>query len=651
MMNEDRLDLWMMLRLCGWIGELLESDKLVTLALRAITKARSTGYQFNHLLTSIDSALTTLLPTLSPQPLYHYQYMSYQLKDIPTRTALCQQLAAILLQLDPSTARKGLMAYLASPLCGDLKEQVDWVVPDRADWQNFLLAAYKFPESVPELYPKLLSMLNAIKPQSLTCYELFLMSRFCQLDVSAGTHQASSPIQKQIRQKLITAIKVSKESYVRPEYLLPTLDILGFPPKIMQSFESSGLSFLHLRSLYSEPLILNLICLCLTLNKTEIALSGLPNLSFPPQSLSKSTANRLILALSQLHKKHSIGMDSLVPTIKACEDALEETTIAKAKDLLNAVAGQLKPETVLKLGPKEKQGSGFTRGKQALEQLSAATQKGEAVEGVRQVLRHVSGLGKAVVLQGVVETLRKFELWERLSLAALTEVLMLCVDLKLEKEEVAPELLQAFTTKLARSAADPDEASPHPQTGLLCYAPFAHTAVLEPRQLTTDSRSNLLTPSAILTINMLPEDREMYRKVNAVGNAYALDKPKEMEMMVDLERNSSEISPYAEEFIEIYTNIGGVRNAKKLIPNFHDLQTGWVIDLALPLSQIAILFPSASDLVPSSSTGDVPGAVYKAKREQLKVAGWTVISVKRMLWDSSPKGEKEELVRHIRTKL
>ena len=150
---------------------------------------------------------------------------------------------------------------------------------------------------------------------------------------------------------------------------------------------------------------------------------------------------------------------------------------------------------------------------------------------------------------------------------------------------------------------------------------------------------------------MLPEDREMYRKVNAVGNAYALDKPKEMEMMVDLERNSSEISPYAKEFIEIYTNIGGVRNAKKLIPNFHDLQTGWVIDLALPLSQIAILFPSASDLVPSSSTGDVPGAVYKAKREQLKVAGWTVISVKRMLWDSSPKGEKEELVRHIRTKL
>lgn len=661
MMNEDRLDLWMMLRLCGWVGELLESDRIVTLTMRAVSKARSQNFSFKHFLQPIDSALATLVPTLWPQPLYHYQYLSYQFKDVPTRTALCQHLAAILLQNNPSTAQTGLLAYLASPLSDGLKEEVTWAEPDRANLPNFLIAACKFHQSVPRLYHTLFLLLNRILIDNPSYYELFLISKLCLIDIRPEKDLDGYQLQKQVEQKIAVYMNSMRKGHInRPEYILSILDNLGLTPtNTPQLFRpmQALLPQLHMRSLYSEPLVLSIIYLSLHYFRPEIAVAGVPNLAFPPppEYLTKITANRLIQALAVLHKKYNFDVRPIMETIKLCEESLEDATIIEARDMLETVGDLLQEKTAKKIAEESKRSwiqKEISLGKEAFERLEAATQRKEVLMNISNVLKYINVLDKEEALNKLIESVKQFELWSVLSLGQLAEIMLLCAEREMKKKDLPSELLEAFTSKLSRSSADPDQLSPHPVTKLLSYSPFTHTSILEPRYLTSDARSNLIIPSAQLTFDMLPEDKDLYKKVNAVANQYEMTKPKETEVVVKLKGKETETIHCMEEFTELYASLTSRKPHKVLEGNYYDQATGWSIDLAFPSSHLAILFPEAADLTFSASeTHDVPALSYKVKRDQLKAAGWTVISVKRTQWERSSKAEKEELVRYIRAKV
>ena len=660
MINEDRLDLWMMIRLCGWVGELLESDRIVTLTTKAVVKARSQNLSFKSLLKPIDSALATLVPTLWPQPLYHYQYLSYQFKDVPTRTVLCQHLAAILLQNNPSSAQPGLLAYLASPLSDGLKEEVVWAEVDRANLPNFLLAALKFHQTVPRLYHTIFLLLNRILIDNPSYYELFLISKFCSIDINSEKSLDDFQLQKQVEQKIAVYVNsMRKGRMARPEYILPTLDNLGLTPTNTPSLMGpmqNLLPQLHLRSVYNEPLVLSIIYLSLHFYQPHIAVAGVPNLAFPPPSqyLPKVTANRLIQALAVLHKKYNFDVRPIMETIKLCEDSLEDATIVEARDMLETVEDQLQEKTAKKIAEENKRSwvqKEISLGKEAFERLEAATQRKEILLTISDVLKYVNVLDKGEALRKVIESVKQFELWSVLSLGQLTEIMLLYAERQMKKEDLPSELLEAFTSKLTRSSADPDQLSPHPVTKLLSYSPFTHTSILEPRYLTSDLRSNLVLPSAQLTFDMLPEDKELYKKVNAVANQFAIVKPKEVEVVVKLKGKEAETIQCMEEFAELYASLTSRKPRQKPEGNYFDQATGWNIDLAFPSSHIAVLFPDTTDLTFSASaTLNVPALSYKVKRDQLKAAGWTVISVKRTQWEKSSKAEKEELVRYIRAK-
>lgn len=150
---------------------------------------------------------------------------------------------------------------------------------------------------------------------------------------------------------------------------------------------------------------------------------------------------------------------------------------------------------------------------------------------------------------------------------------------------------------------------------------------------------------------MLPEDKELYKKVYAVANQYEVLKPKEAEVIVKLKGKEAGTIQCMEELTELYARLTSRQPNKKLENSYYDEATGWNIDLAIPSSHIAILFPEAGDLTFSDSAShDTPALSYKVKRDQLKAAGWTVISVKPTQWEKSSIAEKEELVRYIRAK-